>query len=182
MTTVALRRHPITLSPQSDRLILRPFLPSDATHIAGILRRVLALSEHETERAMDAVLEEFSSRHLYLESALLANYDRVRPHLATDMQLSRSRRLLIGAQFSGEYSLESAALFNPSIVMHPDQSDAPDGAMRFILSLRGVGEGHISSIEFRTGIIDAEGEISIDATSGFVCTAEIQPNPRYKRK
>jgi predicted GH43/DUF377 family glycosyl hydrolase len=182
MNTVALRRHPITLSPQCERLILRPFLPSDATHIAPIVSRVRALSEDETERAMDAVLEEFSSRHLNLQSTLLANYDRMRVHLATDVQLSRSRRLLIGALFSGEYSLESAALFNPSMVMHPDQSGAPDGAMRFILSLRSVGEGHISSIEFRSGMIDAEGEISIDTPSGFVCTAEIQPNARYKRK
>jgi len=182
MTPVALLRHPIMLSPQSDRLILRPFVPSDSVHVAAIVARVHALSDEDTQRALDTVFEEFGSRHRSLESALLANCARVLPRRANGTQLSRSRRLLMGAQFSGEYSLESAALFNPSIVMHPDQSDAPDGGMRFILSLRSVGEGHISSIQFRSGTIDAEGGISVDATTGYVSTPIIKPTPRFKRK
>ena len=182
MSGIAVRRHPITLLPQCERVVLRPFLPSDEAHRAAIVERTLALSEEDTASSMEAVREKFDARHRNLESALLANYDRAVPHLAGGTSLSRARRLLIGAQFSGEYSLECAALFNPSIVLHPDQSGAPDGGARFIMSLRSVGEGHISSIQFRSGTIDADGEIQMDPTSGFVCLAEIQPNPRYKKK
>jgi predicted GH43/DUF377 family glycosyl hydrolase len=88
---------------------------------------------------------------------------------------------LIGALFSGEYALESAALFNPSIVPHPDQDGMPEGALRFIMSLRATGEGHISSIEFRTGLINAEGGIRLDSVSRYVTVPELDPNPNYKK-
>ena len=88
---------------------------------------------------------------------------------------------LIGALFSGEYALESAALFNPSIVPHPDQEGVPPGGLRFIMSLRATGEGHISSIEFRAGLIDPEGNIHLDPISPFVSLPEINANPGYKR-
>jgi predicted GH43/DUF377 family glycosyl hydrolase len=90
--------------------------------------------------------------------------------------------MLIGALFSGEYALESAALFNPSIVPHPDQSDMPAGALRFVMSLRATGEGHISSIEFRLGSISAEGHITIAPVSPYVTVPEIVPNPTYRKK
>ena len=80
----------------------------------------------------------------------------MRPYLLTDRKLSEERELLIGGYFTHEYSFEAAALFNPSIVPHPDQSDLPPGSLRFILSLRATGEGHISSITFRTGLLDAD--------------------------
>ena len=182
MTSIALRRHPILLSPQCERVILRPFMPSDPTHVGAIADRVRRLSEDEVEQALADVRAEFASRHRWLESTLLANYARVLPHLGAEKSVSSSRRLLIGALFSGEYSLESAALMNPSIVMHPDQADVPDGGMRFSMSLRSVGEGHISSVQFRSGIIDAGGEISLDAPSGFACTAELKPDKRFKKK
>ncbi len=182
MMPINVRRHPISLLPECERVILRSFVPSDPSHVVSTANRVLRLEENDVVRALEAVVEEFGARHRDLESTLLANYDRVSAHLPTDAPLTRARRLLIGAHFSGEYSLEAAALFNPSMVLHPDQSGAPDGGARFILSLRSVGEGHISSIEFRSGTIDANGEIHIDATSGFVTTPEIEPNARYKRK
>ncbi len=182
MKDVSVRRHPITLLPQSERVILRPFFPSNAAYVDTILGRTQALSEEETTRALDEIVRGFGARHRDLESTLIANYDRALPHVQTEVPLSRSRRLLIGAMFTGEYSLESAALFNPSIVAHPDQSDAPEGGLRFILSLRAVGEGHISSIEFRCGTVDAAGEITLDPTSGYVAAAQIAPNARYKRK
>ncbi len=182
MTPPSIRYHPIKLIPQIDRVILRPFFPSDAAHLNAIVTRAQALSAVEADRLLDRVVRDFGSRHRDLESTLLANYDRAVPHVQTEVPLSRSQRLLIGAVFSGEYSLESAALFNPSIVAHPDQSDAPDGGLRFIMSLRSVGEGHISSIEFRAGTIDGEGEITLDPVSGFVAAAQIAPSARYKRK
>ena len=100
----------------------------------------------------------------------------------TQRPLSPARELLIGALFSGEYALESSALFNPSIVPHPDQSDVPEGGLRFIMSLRATGEGHISSIEFRVGNISPEGDISFDAVSRFVTLPEVVPNPSYRKR
>jgi len=182
MKHVSVRRHPITLLPQSERVILRPFFLSDAADAAAIISRTQALSEEETTRALGKVIRDFGSRHRDLESTLIAHYDRAFPHVQMEAPLSQSRRLLIGAMFTGEYSLESAALFNPSIVAHPDQSGAPEGGLRFIMSLRAVGEGHISSIEFRSGTIHPDGEITLDPASGYVAAAHIAPNARYKRK
>ena len=182
MKKISIRRHPFTLEPRCERVVLRPFVPSDDAHTRTIIDRTLALTEEDAISAMESVTRMFGGRHRDLESTLLSNYDRAAPHIAAKSPLSRTRRLLLGAQFSGEYSLECAALFNPSIVLHPDQSDAPAGGARFILSLRSVGEGHISSIEFRQGTIDGDGEIELDPTSGFASLASIQPNPRYKKR
>jgi predicted GH43/DUF377 family glycosyl hydrolase len=182
VTSISIRRHPITLLPQSERVILKPFFPSDGAHTGAVIGRTQRLGEDEAARASNEILRDFGSRHLDFESVLLANYDRALPHIRIETPLSRSRRLLIGAMFTGEYSLESAALFNPSMVAHPDQSGAPEGGIRFIMSLRSVGEGHISSIEFRSGSIDADGEVALDPASGYVSAAQIAPNARYRRK
>ena len=109
-------------------------------------------------------MNDTSTSNRYLD----AHYAKVRRHVFTQRPLSRERQLLIGALFSGEYALESAALFNPSIVPHPDQSGVPAGGLRFIMSLRATGEGHISSIEFRTGNIAPDGSITLDPVSRFV--------------
>src|SRR5260370_35840918 len=93
-----------------------------------------------------------------------------------DEDVSEQRRLLIGSYFLAEYSLESAALFNPSIVPHPDQSDLPPGALRFILSLRATGEGHISSITFRTGLLDAGSNITINEPTRYCLEPEQIPS------
>ncbi len=99
----------------------------------------------------------------------------------TDEELSEQRRLLIGSYFLAEYSLESAALFNPSIVPHPDQTDLPPGALRFILSLRATGEGHISSITFRTGIIHPDHRIEVLTPTGFLTEPRQISNPLYEK-
>jgi len=181
MNPIPIRRHDLTLTPESARVIVRPFIPSSTHRITTILGRALALSEEEAFGHLEAVLKEFESRHIDLKSPLLANYERVLPHLFTHRSLSHARKLLIGALFSGEYALESAALFNPSMVPHPDQSGVPEGGMRFVMSLRATGEGHISSIEFRTGVIDAEGGIRIDPVSRYVSMPDIDPDPSYKK-
>jgi predicted GH43/DUF377 family glycosyl hydrolase len=182
MSPIRLRRHEITLLPESARVIIRPSIPSGLQRTTTVIGRALALSEEEAERELRAVLLEFESRHIDLESQLLRNYERVAPEVFTQRPLSRTRKILIGAYFSGEYALESAALFNPSIVPHPDQTGLPEGALRFIMSLRATGEGHISSIEFRTGLVAPDGAVALDPVSRFVNVPEVEPNPRYKKK
>jgi predicted GH43/DUF377 family glycosyl hydrolase len=181
MRPIRVRHHDISLVPESTRVILRPFVPSSTQRITTIIGRALALSESETRRDLASVLKDFEARHVDIEASLLTSFEKVVPHLFTHRTLSKERTLLIGALFSGEYSLESAALFNPSIVPHPDQEDVAAGALRFIMSLRATGEGHISSIEFRTGLIGAEGDVRLDPISRFVSMPRLDPDPSYMK-
>ena len=182
MTSIRLCRHEVTFQPESARVIIRPFIPGDVRIVAAIVARALALSDDDAAALWQALHTDFAARHFDIESLLLAHYEKVRSHIPGHASLPRGRQLLIGALFSGEYALESAALFNPSIVPHPDQSNVPDGGLRFIMSLRATGEGHISSIEFRTGIIFRDGKFSVAPVSRFVTTPEIVPNPTYYKR
>ena len=182
MSPVGVRRREVMLNPESSRVIIRPFIPGNEQRVTTIIGRALALSEEEAARELEAVRAEFASRHLNIEACWLSNFERVRPFVFTQRPLSRARSLLVGAIFSGEYSLESAALFNPSIVPHPDQAGAEEGALRFIMSLRATGEGHISSIEFRAGSIAGDGNIRMDPVSRFASAPDIVPNPDYQKK
>jgi predicted GH43/DUF377 family glycosyl hydrolase len=182
MNSIRLRRHNVTFRPESARVIIRPFVPTNAQRVANILGRALTMTEEEAATRLDALRSEFAARHFDIESLLLRHYEKVRHHLASKRPLTRVRQLLIGALFSGEYALECAALFNPSMVPHPDQSDVPEGALRFILSLRATGEGHISSIEFRAGIIGHDGVVTVEPISRFVTVPEVMPNPTYRKK
>ncbi|MCB0751619.1 MAG: glycoside hydrolase family 130 protein, partial [Ignavibacteriae bacterium] len=123
----------------------------------------------------------FEERHQRLRNFYLNRFEQMKKHLLTDKELSKERKLLIGAYFTQEYSLESAALFNPSMVWHPNQSDLPEGSRRFILSLRATGEGHISSITFRSGIIDKENNINIDIPSRYVTTSDNISNQNFEK-
>ena len=182
MNRIPIRRHDVTFQPESARVIVRPFVPAEAARIAAIIGRALALTEEEAAGKLEAVQNEFASRHFEIEPVLLAHWEKVRAHVPPQRTLSRVRQLLIGALFSGEYALESAALFNPSIVPHPDQTGVPAGGLRFIMSLRATGEGHISSIEFRSGLIAPDGTIGVDPVSRFVTVPELLPNPSYRRQ
>ncbi|MEO7098510.1 MAG: glycoside hydrolase family 130 protein [Luteolibacter sp.] len=182
MNTIPIRRHPISLLPQSSRVIIRAFIPAEAQRVTSIIGRALALSEDEVEQELQSVNHEFDSRHFEIDALMLEHYAKVHPYIFTQRPLSHSRQLLIGALFSGEYALESAALFNPSMVPHPDQTDVPEGGLRFIMSLRATGEGHISSIEFRVGMISSDGSISLDPVSRFVTVSEVVLNPTYWKK
>ncbi len=176
--------HPtgIDLRPNSARVLVRPFIPSDPARIVNVIGRALAMSEAETEEQLAAVMLDFGERHQILRAVWMRNFERVKAHVFSGRPLSEARQLYIGALFSGEYALESAALFNPSIVPHPDQSDVAEGALRFIMSLRATGEGHISSIEFRTGIIQTDYAMAIDEPSRFVIAPELNPNPTFRKK
>lgn len=171
----------IVLKPDPARVLFRPFNPVGDERPLRILARVLALSETEVVEMLAQVLLEFKTRHQRLLDYFRKRYEFVSRLLPTDQPLSDERKLLIGAYFTHEYSLEAAALFNPSIVPHPDQTGLAEGTLRFILSLRATGEGHISSITFRTGTIDSHGKIRVDTPSRFVTTPEHIPPVSYHK-
>ncbi len=176
-----LKRTDTILNPDQSRVLLRPFSPGGPERVAGIIARIMALPEDRAGRLLDDVSAEFSQRHQQIRNRFLQRFEQVLETLAMVENLSEQRRLLIGSYFLAEYSLESAALFNPSIVPHPDQTGLPSGALRFILSLRATGEGHISSITFRTGIIHPDQRIQILPATGFLTEPRQMPNPVYEK-
>lgn len=155
-------RESFTLTPDKSRVLIQPFGHGSDENCRRVAELVLSLSDEDVERQVETVLGDFSDRHVDLEGLLTERFRQVRHYLPTDGELSHSRRVLVGSYFMSEYALESAALFNPSIVAHPDQSGMAADALRFVLSLRATGEGHISSIEFRCGIVDGQGRVSVD--------------------
>src|SRR4051812_13063662 len=171
----------IALKPTNSRVVMRPFEPTSEHRSEKIIARVASLSEQEVERLLEGVMREFRERHQRTREFFLHRFEQVRGHLLTDRPISEARRLLIGSFFSQEYALESAALFNPSMVWHPDQSGLPTGSRRFILSLRATGEGHISSITFRSGLIDGENRIRMDEPTRFVAAPDLVPNALYEK-
>lgn len=168
MNKPVVTRLPNLLTPFLSRVLLRPFIPGDENRQCRIISRVSMMNDTEVRKTLDRVLAEFGWRHLDLRQYLIKNYKAVEPAIVSDKPLSDERKLLIGAYFTQEYALESAALFNPSIVPHPVQENLPDGAVRFILSLRAVGEGHISSIVFREGIVHADGSVAVHKPTTYV--------------
>ena len=177
--TLLLRRTATTLRPDQSRVLLRPFTPGDDARIATIVARVLELSGERVEQLLAEITAEFSPRHEGIEQHFHDRFDEVRG--LTSPQIPEPRRLLIGAYFLAEYSLESAALFNPSIVPHLDQTGLAPDALRFILSLRATGEGHISSITFRTGIIHGDRRIEVSPPATFLSEPRKIPNPVYEK-
>lgn len=171
----------IDLRPNASRVLSRPFIPTGRGRVGGIIERVLAFSEMEAEAHLDRLRAEFSGRHPNLDESWLRHFEKIQAYVANGSSLSANRRLLLGAYFSGEYAIESAALFNPSIVAHPDQTDLDGADLRFILSLRAVGEGHISSIEFRTGVIHRNHAIEIDKISAVASAPEVDSEPTFPK-
>src|SRR5881392_46276 len=180
-----MKLHPTSLLlwPDNKRVVVRPFISMDPTRVQHIIARALALSEQETEKQLSLLRADFSERHVDLNKSWLRHFEKVRAQIPDDEPISEPRRLFIGALFSGEYALESAALFNPSIVPHPDQTGLSPGDLRFILSLRATGEGHISSVTFRTGIVDPTNHISISINppTRFLTEPRQIPNASYEK-
>ncbi|MEZ0447984.1 glycoside hydrolase family 130 protein [Cellulomonas sp. ICMP 17802] len=180
------RRTHHVLRPDATRVVSSPFLPGEEISGAGISRRsavlgrLLALPDAEVDAALIEVLTSFSTRHHDLPALLDARFALVAPHVADSGALSLERRRLIGACMSQEYAIESAALFNPSMVAHPDQGGLPAGSTRFVMSVRGVGEGHVSCVELRTGVVDASDEITFD-TPGPTTTVPGRLETRHSR-
>lgn len=168
MGQVPVSRSETRLVPDPRRTITKPYLPAATgqqesdSRTKDLLGRILALSSVEIEQCLEEIRVRFDGRHLDLDEILERGFFEVAHLVADPSALSAATRGVIGAFIMHEYSIEGAALTNPSIVPAPDQSGLADGAVRVIVSLRAVGEGHISSIEFRTGVVGPEGQIDID--------------------
>jgi len=143
----------------------RDLNPTDKMRANHIVDRVLALDSEAIASQLADVLDNFLGRHRNLLERFEARAEEMEEAFAAHGSFSKSQRQLIGAYFLSEYSFEASALFNPSIVSHPDQSGAPKDGLRFILSLRAIGEGHVSSLTFRAGTIAADGSLAIDPTA-----------------
>jgi predicted GH43/DUF377 family glycosyl hydrolase len=143
----------------------------------AVVARVLAIPEEEAAAALTATLDQFHGRTEDLLEAFRENFALVSHRLPPTATVSSQRADLIGAYFTQEFALEAAALFNPSIVPHPDQSGLEPGQLRFILSLRAVGEGHISSVEFRTGVASPRDVIELDEPGTGLTRGKAQPSP-----
>ena len=184
-----IRRQALELRPDPRRVLLRPFMASVVVKPTGhaepsrrlldVLARVLMLDDATVSATLEGVLSEFHERHEDIRAIFFDRFKRMEPLLPVDRQLDEPRKLLIGSYFTNEYSLESSALFNPSIVPAPDQSGLAPDELRFILSLRATGEGHISSITFRSGIARTDGTVRLDPVSKFVHSPRPEPAAQY---
>lgn len=181
MSTLRAKRHREKFVCDSSRVITKFFSPGSDSRARGLIARILAIPEDRVERTLQTVLEDFATRHRDIRAILQANYARVARHVSDADGLSESRKLLIGAYFTSEYSVEAAALFNPSIVAHPNQEGVDSDALRFIMSFRATGEGHISSLVFRSGVLDGHNRIAMALVSPYVETPQIELNPTYDR-
>ena len=178
-----LNRQALYLRPDPARVVVRPFRPAleprdlnpvDKTRVNHIVDRILALDATTTEQLLANVLDNFEGRHRNLLDIFEERAGQMESAFLPHAQFSKVQRQLVGAYFLNEYSFEAAALFNPSIVRNPDQSGAPPGSCAFILSLRAVGEGHISSLTFRSGYIAADGNVTIDPTIRLASVPKIR--------
>lgn len=178
---IHIARTTIALRPDQSRVLIRPFIPGNQDRTRGIVERILSLPEASVLPLLNDVLAEFSTRHQDIAGFFRDRFGDVRGLLPPDSDVSEARKLLIGSYFVSEFSLESAALFNPSIVPHPDQTGVPPKALRFILSLRATGEGHLSSITFRTGMIHADGRIEVMNAASRLSEPKQVPSFAYQR-
>ncbi len=186
MTPPLVRRTGHVLRPDPTRVVTTVFLPGQEAMAPGnsrataVVGRVLALSEAQVERTLAQTLASFGSRHDGIDALLEARFELIAHRVEDPEAMSQARRRLVGAYFSQEYAVESAALFNPSMVAHPDQSGLAPGSRRFLMSIRAVGEGHISSIGWRTGTIDAHDHLELDVPGRPLVLADPVPT-RYAK-
>jgi predicted GH43/DUF377 family glycosyl hydrolase len=174
-------RSPLRFSADPSRVISRLFVPGQEgfeyqeSRAGLVLARILALDEGQVRSALDDVVVRFNARHRDLAGTFRRHARELADRLDPGRELSEARLLLLGATFTSEYAIEGAALCNPSIVAHPDQGGVVAGSLRFVMSVRGIGEGHRSSIGFRTGVVDAVGGITIDAPGPFATIGTAEP-------
>ena len=177
---------PVLLKPDPTRVVIRPFTPADddadvaasgVTRAQRIADRVLALDPAEIAEELHGIVAKMSEHHRDVKKVLLRRFHEINGLSIAAAAVSADQAHLIGAYFSEEYAFEAAALFNPSIVPAPDQAGVPEGELRFILSLRGVGEGHVSSITFRTGMLKADGSVVVDVPSEQAMSPTIEMIP-----
>jgi len=174
-------RSPQRLAADRSRVIARLFVPGQEgferqdSRAGAVLARILALEEDEVRTSLDDVVTRFDGRHRDLAATFRRHAREVADRLDPASDLSDVRMLLLGAVFTSEYAIEGAALCNPSVVAHPDQSQTAVGSLRFVMSVRGIGEGHRSSIGFRTGAVDGAGDVTIDDPAPFASAGPLVP-------
>src|SRR3984957_6820010 len=178
-----INRQSLYLRPDSARVLVRPFKPAteprdlnptDKSRANRIVGRVLRLDAKAAKQQLKDVLENFEGRHRNLIEIFDMRAAEMEDALEPHTEFNETQRRLIGAYFLSEYSFEASALFNPSIVPHPDQTGAPKNGCRFILSLRAVGEGHISSLTFRSGTITSDGNVIVDPTARLATVPKVR--------
>jgi predicted GH43/DUF377 family glycosyl hydrolase len=162
-----INRTPIKIFADPSRVILRNLGLPGKNRVENIIRRISILTDDEVRQQLEENYNLFKHRHRDFQASLLQNFEKVQNDYPDVARFNADKALLLGACFTHEYSIEAAALFNPSMVPHPDQSGLQPGEKRFVMSLRATGEGHISSIEFRGGVVDGNGNISLDAPGEF---------------
>jgi predicted GH43/DUF377 family glycosyl hydrolase len=161
------------------RVITRLFVPGQEgfehqeSRAGVVLKRILALTDDDVLGALDDVVARFDGRHRDLVDTFRRHAHELADRLSPDHHISDARMLLLGAAFTSEYAVEGAALCNPSVVAHPDQTDVAAGSLRFVMSVRGIGEGHLSSVGFRTGVVDATGRATIDEPAPYAATGRV---------
>jgi len=182
---LSIERKPIRVNPDPKRVIARFFFNGN-DRAKEVIQRVMEISEEIAFGIVSPLLQEYSKRHRNITRVLNRHCSKLKPlflELNIDYDtLTVNRKLLIGSYFTHEYSIESAAFFNPSIVEDPDQTELEDGQRRVIISFRAVGEGHISSITFRRGLIDKDNNITILPAGSYIDEAEIVRNAVYNKK
>lgn len=183
---MTINRSHIQIKANPNRVIIN-FLDlgvntNNTSRLNRLIDTVLAIPENELQALYKDIKNNFDFRHRNFEQYLKLNFKKVQPVLPDGKVISEIRSLVIGAYFSKEYSIQSAALFNPSMVAHPNQNGLKKDEKRFVLSLRSVGEGHISSIEFRSGIVDREGTITLDDETRFSSCSEKDLHKIYHKK
>lgn len=184
MTSVHSRlatRLPQRVAADPSRVVTQLFVPGQEgfehqeSRAGVVLKRILALSDDDVDAALSDLAVRFDGRHRDLHGTFRRHARELADRLGPDRQLSDARALLLGATFTSEYAIEGAALCNPSVVAHPDQTGVAAGSLRFVMSVRGIGEGHRSTIGFRTGVVDDTGHASIDVPGPWAATAPATP-------
>jgi predicted GH43/DUF377 family glycosyl hydrolase len=182
---IPVERQPVKVYPDAKRVIARFFFNGEE-RAKDVIKRVMLLNDEEVFSIVSPLLQEYSKRHRNITRILERHYDKLKAIIKNlgmnDEEFKQPRKLLLGAYFTHEYSIESAAFFNPSMVEDPDQSDLEDGEKKLIISFRAVGEGHISSIAFRRAIIDSNNHIKVLPVGNYVDEAEIMRSTTYDRK
>jgi len=182
---VTVTRKKQIFSPDSTRVIAR-FLYLDDERSADIIRKVLAMPDKEVNIAMSQLLRGYSRRHRNISRIFEKHFERLAPIFekieVNEEDLSMAQKALVGSYFTMEYSIESAAFFNPSIVEHPDQSELRSDEKRVIFSFRATGEGHISSVVFRSGILDRHNNLTIEPVGKMLAEADKIIRNTYNKK
>ncbi len=182
---VAISRKNITFEPDPSRVIAR-FLFTDEQRAINTIRYVLGMTENDASFALKQTLRDYSMRHRNISKIFEKHFNRI-VHLLSQLNtkpdvIDFSKKILIGSYFTMEYSIESAAFFNPSMVEHPDQTEISSGSKRVIISFRATGEGHISSIVFRTGILDKNNKLALEPIGNMLEEAEHIRRHTYDKK